>query len=52
MSSPPSFINQYLPPLSNHLQENNETFYDPTTLGYQEVTQWSINKPLTIKHYK
>jgi len=49
MSSPPSFINQYLPPLSDRLRGNNETFYDPITLGYKElirgrsITLWPIN---------
>ena len=52
MSSHPSFINQYLPPLSDRLRENNETFYDPITLGYQELIRWSINKPLANKYSK
>ena len=42
MSSPPSFINQYLPPLSDRLRENNETFYDPITLGYQELIRGQL----------
>ena len=39
MSSPPSLFNKHLYPLSDHLRQNNETFYDLPTLFISEASE-------------